>query len=611
MNIVYDLEVFPNFFSICYVDVDTTEYKTLYIFEEHNDFSEIIGLFNDKDWFIGYNSTYFDDRLIEHMIQDRKEYENKPANLITFNIFMTAQSYINDETNEYKYNVSFNRFDLMKIGNIQKSLKLVAVDLRHPLIQDLPYHYEHKVKEDEVEEILKYNKNDVEITKALYHDLIKEIRLRKDLSLKYGLNLMNESDSGIANRILEKDYKEATGLWYSDFKSEQTEHNSINLGECIADNVEFETDHLLSLKEQIENTVTNQESKIEFNIIVNKTRYDILKGGIHSHMPPKIYASTDDVKIIDADVSSYYPRIMLNNDIKPAHLQDIFLEMLDGYTSTRLIAKKEGDKVAADGLKIVINSIYGKLGSKYHWLKDVFAMYQVTLTGQLSLLMLIEQLEMNDIEVFYANTDGITAFVPIHKENLYKDICSKWQENNNFELEYEEYEKLIIRDVNNYIWIPKEGDPKYKGFFDIDRHSDLNKSFDKPIVPLAVYKYFTENIPVEETIESHQDIHDFCMAQKAGSKFDIKFKHIEMGRLVTDTLQHTNRYYVGKKGGHIYKESKDTGKKLGIIAGQPVYILNNIDPSMKIEDYNVKHDYYIKEANKIVGLFKYEQQSLF
>ncbi len=114
------------------------------------------------------------------------------------------------------------------------------------------------------------------------------------------------------------------------------------------------------------------------------------------------------------------------------------------------------------------------MGNEYHWLYDLKALYETTLNGQLFLLMLIETLELNDIPVFYANTDGVNAMVPEDKIELYEEICSNWEEYTGFDLDLVDYDKCIIRDVNNYIWVPSNKDKnKYKGFFDINRCKEV------------------------------------------------------------------------------------------------------------------------------------------
>ena len=610
MTFVYDVEVFQNFFSITYQPIDKEWQRGFYIYKDNNQLHEIVNLFTGNNhWWVGYNSVAFDDPIIQHLIDNETRYADMDSDILTSRISSYASDVIDNKKSKY-IDVDFNRFDLMRVGNLYKSLKMVAVNLKHDRIQDLPYPFYHEVKEDQVNEILEYNKNDVEITWKLYHELRDDIQLRADLTSRYGINLMNETNSGIANRILEKDYGKASGLPYYRFKQQNTERAWVDFEDCISDKIKFESDNLKKLLSNIKKDGADKNTNIEYHARIGRTKYDIKKGGIHSDMPSEIWESTEDEIIKEADVSSYYPNIMLQLGIKPEHLHDCFLPLLERYTSDRLKAKAENDDVASYVLKIVINSIFGKMGNEYHWLYDLKSLYETTLNGQLFLLMLVERLEGAGIPVFYANTDGINAMVPRELEDVYVDICEEWQDYTGFDLDYVNYDKCIIKDVNNYIWIPENSDKnKYKGFFDINRWKDVTKAFDKPVVPYAINEYFTKGIPVEEFITNHEDILDFCMAQKPGKKFDIEFHFIDdNNEMSVNDCQHANRYYVGKGGGSLYKS--DDGKLTSMVAGQPVYLLNDVE--VRDSDlYPVKYQYYIKEARKVIGQFKHKQQDLF
>jgi len=357
MVYVYDVEIFPNFFSIVLWDIKGEEKLEYYIYKDHNDIDDICDLFNQKGyWFVGFNSTGYDDVIMESILSSEKRYRHISSKQITSEIFECSKEIIESDKTYYTKNL-FNSFDLMRVGNINKSLKLVGVNLKHDKIQDLPFEFDHVVQDNEVEDILSYNHNDVEITYKLYHDLRDEIKLRQDLTKKYGQNLMDYPDSGIANRILENDYEEFSGLSRRAFKRTNTHRDIVHFKDCIHDKVYFHSDNLKSFLFNLKEEKADKSTKIEYSVLVGSTRYDILKGGIHSNMPPSIETSKDGVQIKDADVTSYYPYIMLNYDIKPEHLHDCFLSLLRSYVDTRVKAKKEGDKVASDGLKIVINSI--------------------------------------------------------------------------------------------------------------------------------------------------------------------------------------------------------------------------------------------------------------
>lgn len=608
MVYVFDVEVYPAFFSIVLLSIDQKKKHVLYMYKNHNDIDHIHKLFMNKDnWFVGFNSSDYDDLIMEMILLSYNRYSKIPCSQTTNEIFKYSSKIINSDN--YKYTKGlFNSFDLMRVAAIFKSLKMVGVDLKHNKIQDLPYPFNHDVQDDEVQSILDYMVNDGEITLKLYNDQKKKIILRQQLSQKYGQNLMNYPDSGIANRILERDYESFSGIPSNIFKNKNTQRDLVYFKDCIADNVSFESDYLKSFLEKIKNDSADKDTKIEYNVRIGHTVYDIKKGGIHSNRDPEIFVSDDKYIIKDCDVTSFYPYIMILLQIIPSHLHKSFISLMQSYVNVRVKAKKDGDKTAADGLKIVVNSIFGKMGSDVHWLYDLEAMYKVTLNGQLYLLMLIEKLELSGIKVFYANTDGITAKVPVDKIDKYNSICKDWEKYTGFQLEFEEYKKCLIRDCNNYLWLPVTGEPKYKGFFDINRHEDVAKGYDKPVIPLAISKWFIEDEPIEKSIFEHDDILDFCMAQKPGEKFNIFFDQIIDGKLTTKRQQKTNRYYVGKKGGALYKD--DGNRKTSLVAKEPVHIINDVS-DLNAKNYPIKYSYYIKEANKIIRLFNNNQTDLF
>ena len=106
----------------------------------------------------------------------------------------------------------------MKVGNLQKSLKLVAVNLKWPKIQDLPIKWNNAIEDHHLQLLHDYNLNDVEITEALHNKLLPEIKVRAETEKLYHVNLISESDSGMANRLMEKFYSEATDQIKKDFK---------------------------------------------------------------------------------------------------------------------------------------------------------------------------------------------------------------------------------------------------------------------------------------------------------------------------------------------------------------------------------------------------------
>lgn len=639
---IYDIEVYPNLFMIAIWSKNKDKFKVFTVFKAEedptkdiNDIEEIIEFFSRSNiWMVGYNNSHYDDSIINYILKNKRKLVNLSPFEITLNIQKISNDIIVRRINKYKYDNYFGSIDVMRVGNIQKSLKLVAVNLKWHKIQDLPY-LNHAIEYDQLEEIRKYNINDVNITRILYNKLRNEVNLRASLTYKYNVDgLMIASDSGMANILLESIYENHTGISKYEFKNLRTERLQINIKDCISDKVKFRSKIMKGFLEHLKKQVINIGSDISYRISIGNMIYNIAKGGLHSENQAEIIENSTDTKIIDVDVSSYYPMIMINYNIKPEHLPNDILSILNNIVVKRLEAKATRSRLyklkkereltkeekielsksnsEAEGLKIVVNSIYGKLGYEYHWLYDLLAMYQVTFNGQLFLLMLIEILEENNFEVVYANTDGIAARVPVKRKDDFIKLCEIWSSYTNFELEYDYFKKMIIKDVNNYIVVKEDDSIKSKGELNYKLYENLKAGFNKPIVALAIHKYFVDNIPVENTIREHEDILDFCMAQKPGDQFEVEYHYINDNRkLIKQKVSRTNRYIVTKSGGILVKVSENTkGKKreIRLVADETINLVNDYS---KDQEFDIKYSYYIKEAKKVISLFNNYQKSLF
>ena len=169
------------------------------------------------------------------------------------------------------------------------------------------------------------------------------------------------------------------------------------------------------------------------------------------------------------------------------------------------------------------------------------------------LSMLAEDLvlTLKDVTVLQINTDGITVRIPRDLMQVYYDVCDNWQKNVNLELEYVDYSKMIIRDVNNYIAVSTKGKVKYKGAFEIDKDYHKDNSF--KIIPIALSEYFVKGIPVEETIRNHRNIFDFCGRQKFRGGDYGTTSTIVGDRIVVEQQQKNVRYYISNQGSSFVK----------------------------------------------------------
>lgn len=618
---VYDIETYFNFFSATFKNYQTKEVKVFTIFEDQNNLSELLAFVKDK-WLVGYNNIHFDDQILYFLkdnefvlalLDDTKE--------LTKLINDLAQDLIHGEPKRIYVKNFFKYIDLMKAGNLnQKSLKMVGTLMKWHKLQDLPLGHDAIVTKNDVDNILQYNLNDVEITEKLLSLLEPQIKLRFDISKLYNVNVHSESDSGIANRLLEKFYSEATGIDKRDFKDLRTKRPRISFRDVVFTNqIQFKTKVFEQLLESVlGHTVYDTKPFFSKSVIYGGVKYKLGVGGLHSDDKPARFEANEKEHIIDCDIASMYPQLIINNNLHPLHLDGVFIKKYNDIKLNRIKAKKEGNHTIADTLKILLNSVYGKLKAITHWLYDPLAALRVTINGQLFVLMLIEDLVENGFKVISANTDGVVTIVPKNKETKYKEICSTWEKKTNFDLEYTYYQKYARRDVNNYVVVKEGNKVKTKGDFIYPKATEpqhllddpfvLRRGFDKPIIAKALTEYFMHNTPVSETIRNHKDIYDFCTSQKTGSQFENQYHTLNDNEKKVEIIQQSVRYFVSTDGGTLIKYSKENNKIINYCVGKTVTLFNDYYES---DNYNIDYGYYINEAQKIIDLIDNPQLTLF
>lgn len=599
MNYIYDIEVFPNLFCVSFLNVETNDVELFSIHKERNDIDKLIEFINRPITLIGYNNQMYDNTVMQFLIQNKDE-KDLLKKTFEFSGKLISSDRNNFSNRRYTYpeNVKYKQIDLMKvieINGVAPSLKQVAINLKWHKIQDLPLPYDYYIKSKNEENLIyEYNLNDVLISNKLYNFLLPRIDLRKKLSELYNVSLMSASNSKMADIILEKYYSDELNLNISEIRNLRTSRNNFSLSECIAKNIHFETNFFNRVMKEIGNVIVRKAN----NFTYSKTfefagvEYSMGVGGLHSIDKPNIFISNDEWKIYDLDVASFYPSMMILNKIVPQHLGQDFTKVLEKLTNERLEAKKN-DKIKAEALKVTINSIFGKLGSETFWLQDEKALRSVTVSGQLYLLKLIEKLVLSGINVISANTDGVVSRVHISQEEKYNEIAEWWQKETGFTLEKTPYSLYFRQDVNNYITKKADGEIKSKGRY--VREIGIEKGYKSPIVPIAMYEFILNNVPVENTIRTHKDILDFCISQKSSKDFQMQYHHAN-GKI--ENLQKNNRFYIANSGGTLIKHHKEKGNDIGLAVGKKVKILNDYDTRIPIDYYDIDYSFYIEEAEK-------------
>lgn len=468
------------------------------------------------------------------------------------------------------------------------------------------------------EPMLHYNKNDVFIVCEMVRQKPDEVKLRYSITSAFGINVLSSARANIADKLTIKFYSDMSGLRKEQFIKGRTERTKLSFKKIIFPHIMFKTPELRALLEEMKTVSVYHTTKDDFckEITFYGTTYTLACGGIHTKDIPVILESNDKFIYKHFDYNSYYPSIVISYNIAPKHLHNkIFVDMVRYFRDTRVKCKHTKDedgyvikgvpnKIAAEALKIVINSIYGKFGSELFFLYDRFAQLQVTINGQLMTMTLVEELELNGIHVISANTDGIIIKLPRDKMDVFNDITKRWNETNKMGADSEDYKAYYARDINNYfaVWPDEEVDAK--GALDPKQYlKDLKKGYDMPIVAKAVFNYLYKKIPVMETLRSCTDILDFCKTQNVGKQFEVVYDIVENGKIKTVYSQRHVRFYVSTKGIIIQKEDINTGKRSKLASGLPSIILNSLDDK-PIEERNINYGYYCDEAYKIINPIK-------
>lgn len=469
-----------------------------------------------------------------------------------------------------------------------------------------------------VKPMLHYNKNDVYLVCEIARQKPDEIKLRYSLGAAFNLNLLCSARSNIADKLLYKFYSERSGLKPEAFKDLRTHRTALSFKKIIFPHICFQTDELKEVLEDMKKVTIYRTNKDSFEKVIkfHGTTYTIATGGLHSQDRPGVLTSTDDYTFIHYDISSFYPSVMVAYNIAPKHLNNaVFVKMVDYFRLTRIKCKHTKDeveqvvagvhnKLAAEALKIVINAIYGKFGSDTYFLYDRFAQMQVTINGQLMVMMVVEALELAGIHVVSANTDGIIVKLPKDKENEFKDITDAWCAQNKLGADSEKYKLFVTRDINNYFDIQSNDKVEYKGSLDPHQYlKDLKKGYDMPVVAKAVFEYFANGVSVMETLRNHKDILDFCKTQNVGKQFEVVYQKVVDGKVIDVHSQRHVRFYVSTKGVVIMKENVHDGKRSVLASGKPVIILNKLD-DLDIAFRNIDYKYYYEEAYKIINPIK-------
>ena len=634
MNIlIYDIETMQELFLI---GIYNPESKTYYEFEVSKDKNQLDGYMrfieqHSEYYWVGYNNLRFDSQVIEWILRNYEDWHELTALETAAKIAQKAADIIHDANYdvfpEYREEwLTLKQVDLFRINhydnkNRMVSLKRLEFEMDLENIEEMPIHHtKTNMTDDEIQQTKDYCRNDIMATYEFYkvttgdtdHPLYKgnnQIELRQDIEEEFGIPCLNYSDSKIGDEMIKKYYCQERNILYSDLPKKGMFRTEVKMRHCIADYITFQTPELKEFLKKVSKEVLTMKDEFKESLQFYENTYTFAKGGLHTENKPKTFESDEDYEIIDWDVSSYYPAIIINNGRYPGHLGKEFLlgykAMFEKRLELKPLAKKD-KKIAGivGALKLAVNSVYGKSSDMQNWIYDRQLTMFTTITGELSLLMLIEAYELADIHVISANTDGVTIRIKKSLIDKMHEINKWWMDLTSYELERTDYAKIIFSTVNDYLAIKTNGEIKKKGDFLTDFELHKNKS--ARIVPIALEQFFVNDVPVADTICNHTNIYDYCLRQKASKDFHYE-GHSKETKTVYNKLI---RYYVSNTGEKLLKVKNENSDSTAVDVSQVeagewlMTVCNHLTPKHPLD--NINHAYYIERAERIIHKIQLE-----
>ena len=629
---VYDIEVFQNIFHCSVKNTETNNIYKFEISERKNQLRELVKFFKQVDkyitWgdyyttninipanviFCGYNNLHYDNPIINYII----EYEDK---LMQYNIPTICSSIFNlsktitassedniDAWKHWKYQIWFDTFDILTMlysNKLRVGLKEIQVTMQYPNVQEFVCDWTKPLPLEDFDSMIDYNINDIESTSELLNRCKKDVDLRIAIEDEYGVRVLSKDGVNIGMKILTQKYLEKTGLTWWDIKDLRSPMSVIPLKDVILPFIKYDSPILQRVLDDMKNQIVSPGRKgYENKFVFNNLRYSVGVGGIHSVNSPEIIIPRDDEMLIDIDVASLYPSMLIEYEFYPKHLGKEFLEVYKQIKDERIEAKHNGDKVKNETLKLALNGLSGNLQNEHNFCYSPFAVMQIRINGQLLLLMLAEKLTQIGCRIVQANTDGLFVLLKKDAYSKVNSICREWEQLTKLTLEEDRFKAMYQYAINDYFAITEDNKVKEKGMF--ITAVKLGKGLTPKIIPKAVISFFKDGIPVEDTIKNCTDIRDFLMSEKTGKQWHDEYMNEEQ--------QRTNRFYASTNGGYLWKwkysNDSDAKSYQNMLTASGVTLLNKFD-NKPIEERKINYRYYIMEAYKIIRDLKPLQLSL-
>lgn len=571
--IVWDIETFPNCFQFGWADLNSDACGLFELSDRRDDsraFLQQMNAIRDAGWWmIGFNSLGFDYPVLHELLLHPERctaataYEKAQAIIAAQNVNRWGTMIWPDQRFMPQVDLySAHHFD----NNAKRtSLKQLQFAMRAQTIEELPFAVGSHLTPEQMDINGAYCMHDVSETKRFAWYSEEMLDFRAGLVDEYGVEAFNWADTKIGSQIIIKALgDEACYIRQRGKRREPRGTPRINIvvadivfpyiefrrPECRAVLQAFCTRTIDAAKPGAISDITCELDGFAFHFGV---------GGIHGSVDRRIICADADHLIIDMDVASLYPSIAIENGLFPEHLGQRFVAVYRDMRNRRVGYKRDGNKLLADAFKLALNGTYGNSNSPYSPMYDPRYTMQTTINGQLMLLMLAERLsELSSVKLIQINTDGLTLRAHKSSQQRIADVCAEWQELTRLELEYKLYERMCVRDVNNYLAVDTKGGVKRKGAYDWPApETPIGTAPSGPRAWHGDQSAMVIQQAAEAALLHGADVGAFVRAHRDPFDFMLRAKTPASSRLMCDGVaqQRISRYYAAVDGHKLTRES--------------------------------------------------------
>lgn len=518
--IFYDFEVFKYDWLVVSVDMATQEESVI-----HNDTHQLYKLYNDHfdDIWCGYNNKHYDQYILRAILLGMN-----PKQISDKIIIKHMEGW---QISKELAKTQMINYDVMPSD--MKSLKVLEGFRGHNIKEtSVPFDIDRRLTPEELEDVIKYCRNDVHETINTFMDQIDQFNamfgIIKAFPQMVSMRDIGDSEARLTAKVLgcqKTDYNDEFDFYVLPCIDVKKYHAVVEWFESCAKEAAA-----LNLNQADDATKRAWYKEKSFTIDVAGVPHTFGFGGMHGAPNDPIHRKG---ALYHVDVNNYYPSFLI------AHGMVTRSAMNDNYPKVYITRKNLKDmqlkaktkdeskhyKKAQLPYKKMLNALSGAMKDKNNPAYDPRNNNIMCINGQLMLLDLIEHLEViPEFELEQSNTDGLIVMIPDTDEafEMLDDICYSWEcrmstKLCDIRLETDQISEIYQKDVNNYLWIDLDGEIERKGAY----VKELNTlDYDLPILNKALVDYMTKHVPVEDTINNCDELIMFQKLVKLSNRYE-------------------------------------------------------------------------------------------